>query len=105
MQILHDLSVSSGWQGKQNEPSSFQKCNCTQLFWRGTVCGRGPWLTMTRDGGAAMDMTHELGQIKEGFLADLLLIDGNPMDDTNILLNRGKTLVVMKDGKFHKAPE
>ncbi len=61
-------------------------------------------LTMTRDGGAAMDMPEELGQIKEGYLADLLLIDGNPLDDTNILLNRDKIAVVMKDGELHKSP-
>ena len=61
-------------------------------------------LTMTRDGGAAMDLPDELGQIKEGYLADLLLIDGNPLGDTNILLNREKILVVMKDGELHKSP-
>ena len=61
-------------------------------------------LTMTRNGGAAMDMPDELGQIKEGYLADLLLIGGNPLQDTNILLNRDKMLVVMKDGELHKSP-
>lgn len=60
-------------------------------------------LTMTRHGGAAMDMPNELGQIKEGFLADLLLLDGNPLDNTNILLDRDKILVVMKDGELHKS--
>ena len=60
-------------------------------------------LTMTRDGGAAMDMPNELGQIKEGFLADLILIDGNPLDDTNLLLDRDRILVVMKDGELHRS--
>ena len=59
-------------------------------------------LTMTKHGGAAMDMPDELGQVQEGFLADLLLIDGDPLADTNILLNRNKLLVVMKDGVLHK---
>ena len=36
--------------------------------------------------------------------ADLLLIDGNPLDDTNVLLNREKIRVVMKDGELHKSP-
>jgi imidazolonepropionase-like amidohydrolase len=60
-------------------------------------------LTMTRDGGAAMDLPNELGQIREGFLADLLLIEGNPLDDTNILLDREKLVVVMKNGEMHKS--
>jgi len=59
-------------------------------------------LTMTKYGGQAMDMPNELGQIREGFLADLLLVDGNPADDPKVLLDHDKLLVVMKDGQFHK---
>ena len=59
-------------------------------------------LTMTKYGGEAMDMPNELGQIREGFLADLLLVDGNPADDPKVLLDHDKLLVVMKDGRFHK---
>ncbi len=59
-------------------------------------------LSMTRDGGAAMDMPHELGQIREGFLADLVLVDGDPLADTRILLDSKKLLTVMKDGRIYK---
>ena len=59
-------------------------------------------LTMTKHGGAAMDMGDELGQIQEGFLADLLLIDGNPLEDPKMLMERDRLQVVMKDGCFHK---
>lgn len=71
-------------------------------------CGFTPMeavLSMTRDGGAAMDMPEELGQIREGFLADLLLVDGNPLDDLLIMLDRDKLQVVMKDGHLHKSRE
>ena len=71
-------------------------------------CGLTPMesiLSMTKNGGAAMDMPDELGQIKQGFLADMILIDGDPLADTNILLNRDKILAVMKDGKLHKDPQ
>jgi imidazolonepropionase-like amidohydrolase len=70
-------------------------------------CGFTPMeaiLSMTRDGGAAMDMPEELGQIREGFLADLLLVDGNPLDDLLMMLDRDKLQVVMKDGELHKSP-
>jgi len=59
-------------------------------------------LTMTKNGGAAMDLPGELGQISEGFLADLLLVDGNPLDDPKLFLDRNRILKVMKDGKLHK---
>ena len=58
--------------------------------------------TMTKHGGEAMDMPDELGQIREGFLADLLLIDGDPATDLKVLVEHDKLLAVMKDGRFHK---
>ena len=59
-------------------------------------------LTMTKNGGEAMDMPDRLGQIKEGFLADLLMVKGNPLAATNILLDKDNLLMVMKDGQIHK---
>ena len=59
-------------------------------------------LTMTKNGGEAMDMPDRLGQIKEGFLADLLMVKGNPLADTNVLLDKANLLMVMKDGQIHK---
>jgi len=43
--------------------------------------------------------------VKEGYLADLLLVDGDPLADLGLLLDRGKLLAIMKDGVFHKEPE
>jgi imidazolonepropionase-like amidohydrolase len=43
-----------------------------------------------------------LGQIKSGYLADLLLVDGDPVADIRVLQDQEKLLMVMKDGKIHK---
>ena len=59
----------------------------------------------TKFGGQIMGMGKELGMIKEGFLADLLLVDGDPLSDVKILQNRKRLVAIMKDGKFHKYPE
>ena len=59
-------------------------------------------LTMTKNGGEAMDMPDRLGQVKEGFLADLVMVKGDPLMDTNVLLDKDNLLVVMKDGQIHK---
>jgi imidazolonepropionase-like amidohydrolase len=56
----------------------------------------------TKCGGEIMGMGDELGQVREGYLADLLLVDGDPLDDLGILQNREKLLAIMKDGVFHK---
>ena len=58
----------------------------------------------TKLGGELMGMESELGQIKPGFLADLLLVNGDPTENIAVLQDRSKLLAIMKDGKFHKAP-
>ena len=58
----------------------------------------------TKYGGEIMNMGDELGMIKEGYLADLLLVDGDPISDVRILQDKNRLLAIMKDGKFHKAP-
>jgi len=49
-----------------------------------------------------MDM--EVGQIKPGKLADILLVDGDPTSDVTILQDIRRIPMVMKDGQFHRAP-
>ena len=54
----------------------------------------------TSNGAEILGMGSELGQVKPGFLADLIAIDGNPLDDPARL----RTVVfVMKEGIVHKS--
>jgi len=46
--------------------------------------------------------TYELGTIKKGAYADLLLWDGNPLDDIKLILDENKLDFVMKDGLVYK---
>lgn len=55
-------------------------------------------------GGEIMMRGHELGQVKEGYLADLLLVDGDPLANIAILRDPKRILAVMKDGRFAKQP-
>ena len=56
-------------------------------------------------GGEIMGRGDELGRIAPGFLADLLLVDGDPTGDVAILQDKHRLRAIMKDGRFHKAPE
>jgi imidazolonepropionase-like amidohydrolase len=47
---------------------------------------------------------NELGLVKEGYLADLVLLDGDPLANLSILRDPKRILAVMKDGVFAKAP-
>ena len=45
----------------------------------------------------------KLGVIEVGAYADVLLINGNPLDDISILTNPSENLaLIMKDGKVYK---
>jgi imidazolonepropionase-like amidohydrolase len=45
----------------------------------------------------------KLGVIEEGALADILVINGNPLEDIRLIEDPEKNLaVVMKDGQVHK---
>ncbi|KQW36113.1 amidohydrolase family protein [Rhizobacter sp. Root404] len=55
-------------------------------------------------GGQIMMKPDELGVVKDGYLADLLLVDGDPLANLAILRDPKRILAVMKDGVFAKAP-
>ena len=82
--------------------------NATDLQYFVKHCGMSPMdalVAATRHGGAIMRMPGQLGEVREGQLADLLLVDGDPLADLGILLDRKRLLAIMKDGVFHKAPD
>jgi imidazolonepropionase-like amidohydrolase len=62
-------------------------------------------LSATKLGGEIMMAGNELGQVKPGYLADLLLVDGNPVANVKLLQDANKLLMIMKDGQFHKEPQ
>jgi imidazolonepropionase-like amidohydrolase len=41
---------------------------------------------------------HELGQVRPGYLADLLLVDGDPLADVAVLQRRERLRMIMKGG-------
>jgi imidazolonepropionase-like amidohydrolase len=56
----------------------------------------------TEVGGQLMDMSGELGLIRQGYLADLLLVEGDPVEDISILQDQAMLAAIIKDGRIHK---
>ncbi len=56
----------------------------------------------TKLGGELMG--QEVGQVKPGFLADLLLIDGDPTQDIRIMQDVQRIKMIMLNGRLHKSP-
>jgi imidazolonepropionase-like amidohydrolase len=45
----------------------------------------------------------KLGVVEQGALADLLLVDGNPLENINLIADPERSFVIiMKDGKIYK---
>jgi imidazolonepropionase-like amidohydrolase len=71
------------------------------------VLGFSPMETLvaaTRQGGDIMGLPGELGVVRPGALADLLLVDGDPLADIAILQDRTAIRMIMKNGDLHRAP-
>jgi imidazolonepropionase-like amidohydrolase len=49
-----------------------------------------------------MGLGDELGQLRAGWLADLIVVDGDPLDDIAVLQDRQRINLVMKDGQIYR---
>jgi imidazolonepropionase-like amidohydrolase len=56
----------------------------------------------TRNGGLAMRDDGDLGTIKVGALADVLLVNGDPLKDISIMTDAARLVLIMKGGAVHK---
>lgn len=56
----------------------------------------------TRIGGQVMGLGKELGEVKEGYIADLLLLDGDPLKDIDLVVHTKNLHVIMKEGELYK---
>ena len=60
--------------------------------------------TMTSAGGQAMGLSDPVGEVKAGFLADLLLVLEDPLADVRVLQDPANFSAIMKNGEFHRRP-
>lgn len=56
----------------------------------------------TRHGPELMGLGHELGRLEPGALADLVVLDGDPVADIGVLKRKDGILAVLKGGRFEK---
>jgi imidazolonepropionase-like amidohydrolase len=56
----------------------------------------------TQMGARCMGLGDQVGVLKEGMLADLLVVEQNPLEDISVLQNQVSIQMVMKDGVIYK---
>ncbi|MDJ0685215.1 MAG: amidohydrolase family protein [Alphaproteobacteria bacterium] len=59
----------------------------------------------TSVGARLMGMEDEIGQVKEGYLADLLLVKGDVTKDVSLVQSQDNLAMIMKDGVIWKGPD
>jgi imidazolonepropionase-like amidohydrolase len=59
-------------------------------------------ISATTTAACLLGLESEIGAVEVGKLADLIVIQGNPLDDITILQKQELILAIMKDGTFHK---
>jgi imidazolonepropionase-like amidohydrolase len=56
----------------------------------------------TKTASEAIHSDAEVGTLEPGKLADLLVVDGDPLSDVGVLANKDRLLVIMQGGRAHK---
>jgi imidazolonepropionase-like amidohydrolase len=59
-------------------------------------------VSATKTNAELFGMEDDLGTIEQGKLADLLVVEGNPLEDIAILQNRDNIKLIMKEGRTVK---
>jgi imidazolonepropionase-like amidohydrolase len=70
-------------------------------------CGMTPMqsiMASTKMAAQLLGMGDTLGTLQPGRLADLILLDGDPLADIAAVADPGRVRLVMKDGVVYKAP-
>ncbi|MQA84769.1 MAG: amidohydrolase family protein [Streptosporangiales bacterium] len=74
-----------------------------ELAIKASVLGpMGALVAATRTNAEMMGLADEIGTLEPGKHADLLVVDGNPLDDLSLLADEDRLLVVMRDGREYK---
>lgn len=60
-------------------------------------------LSATKLGGELMMQPERIGKLAEGYYADIVLVDGDPLKDLKVLQDPTKISLVMKDGEIIKS--
>ena len=82
-------------------------------FWPRVSTGTVPPRRSPRRPGLTLSYLHcpasvvpyagKLGVVEQGALADLLVVDGNPLENINLIADPAKNFkVIMKDGRVYK---
>jgi imidazolonepropionase-like amidohydrolase len=104
IEVARDAGVKVGsgsdvvgpWQGRRGE----------ELVYKARVLGaHGAIISATRTNAELFMLDHEIGTIAVGKRADLVLVQGQPLDDIGLLADPDNVVAVLQGGKVVKDPQ
>lgn len=102
LQIAHDAGVEMAFGSDLLGQTHEQQAN--ELKIRADILGNAEAIrSATTTAAKVLRQEGLLGVVKEGAYADLLFVEGNPLEDITVLMNQGsKIKAVMKNGEWAK---
>ncbi|ACB86321.1 metal-dependent hydrolase family protein [Natranaerobius thermophilus] len=97
------IKVASG--SDAGTPYNFQGNNAREMALMveyGIMSSQEALKTGTKIAAKACGLEGEVGQIKQGMEADLIVIDGNPVEEINLITDTKNIQLIMKSGKIVK---
>jgi imidazolonepropionase-like amidohydrolase len=101
LEILDDVGVKMGYGSDLLGETHYMQAD--ELPLRARVLGNAKVIQQaTLIGAEILNQEGLLGEVREGAHADLLLVDGNPMDDIALLTQPDSIKLIMNRGLLHK---
>jgi imidazolonepropionase-like amidohydrolase len=98
------VKIALGSDAFTEELTPFGKYNIGEIK-RMVDAGMSPMeaiISATKISAEALGISDKVGTIEEGKIADLLIINGNPLDDITILLDKNNIETIIKEGVIIK---
>ncbi|MBY4897411.1 amidohydrolase family protein [Cupriavidus sp. AU9028] len=104
LRIYADAGVQMGF--GSDLLGEMHDCQADEFLIRADVLGNLEAIrSATSVGAAILQREGELGTVRAGAQADLLLVDGDPLQDITLLTGQGRHLsMVMQAGRMHRRP-
>lgn len=101
LEILDEVGVKMGYGSDLLGETHYMQSD--ELTLRARVLGNAKVIQQaTLIGAEILNQEGLLGEVREGAYADLLLIDGNPLDDIELLTKPDSIKLIMNRGLLHK---
>ena len=101
LKLAYDAGVPIAMGSDVGTPLNFHGENGLEIYWMGQA-GLSPMdaiVAATGNAARALGWEAWLGTIEAGKVADLIVVDSNPLEDLRVLADKTHLQVVMKDGQ------